>query len=509
MKTAKFVSVCTALLMGCMGYFCVSNEFAYGFSSTFGKKEGICGSWNNYCRGAPATPATPYRQPLPTPSPQEKKRSASGAANSKAVEYWKQGDYEKAIEYIKEALRINPNNTYAQDNLRKLEPWLLNQKGVYYCEQDDYSLAIRYFQEILEIYPNYQIARENLRKVKAASLDRQGWEYYQQGNHEKAIDYLNKALGIDPNAAYIKSNLNSVKANLAARRGNDYWYDQQNYQKAIEYYKKAVKYEPDNKIYAELLSEQETEYKNIQALKKAKTNVGNILNELSVSSGVNTPETPKSSSDSLHFINPDEPLFSKGAKTSAPVDLTFMDTTTPPVVHPEDIKGSGTEELSVDDKVDALYRRATNSFGSGDYEGAIKYYKKALKLKPDDRNIQLALGEALWTKDKKKGTIKENPKVEILLDALENGKGDLDSSIEYLIQHSEEYREESESKWKAGSKVLDILIRMKKEEKEHYVSDLDTAALIFKILEEVIAEPPDKVFPEKMTIPFQENPERS
>ena len=76
--------------------------------------------------------------------------------------------------------------------------------------------------------------------------------------------------------------------------------------------------------------------------------------------------------------------------------------------------------------------KGIHSVSKGDYEAAIRYYKAALKARPNDRGIQMALGQVFYLKDKQEGRIKPNPKVEVLLDALEHGKGDWEASIRYL-----------------------------------------------------------------------------
>jgi ferric-dicitrate binding protein FerR (iron transport regulator) len=90
------------------------------------------------------------------------------------------------------------------------------------------------------------------------------------------------------------------------------------------------------------------------------------------------------------------------------------------------------EMLSSDDKVHALTIKAIRSSMMGDYESTIRYYRAALKETPHDEGIQLALQYVLFQRDKKLGFIKPNPKVDVLLDALEYGQGSWEASIGYL-----------------------------------------------------------------------------
>ena len=88
-------------------------------------------------------------------------------------------------------------------------------------------------------------------------------------------------------------------------------------------------------------------------------------------------------------------------------------------------------EPSPDDLAHALTSKALLAGMRGDDEAAIGYYRAALKHKPNDRGIQLALGHALYIRDKDK-KLKTSLKTEFVLDALQQGQGDWEASIIYL-----------------------------------------------------------------------------
>jgi tetratricopeptide (TPR) repeat protein len=205
-----------------------------------------------------------------------------------------------------------------------------------------------------------------------------------------------------------------------------------------------------------------------------------------------------------------EPLFSKGTQESAPVDLQFMEEDAPLVVDPEDLKATSggasaiDKDLPVDVKVDALYRRAVNSFGSGDYDTSIKYYIEALKLKPADRNIQIALSEVMWAKDKKEGNIKKNLKMTFLLDALEYGNGNLDKSIGNVLKIAEDrYQAGDNEGLTASIDALEIIVNLKKENMDEWMRENDKWLLYNKDIGDVL----EKKYP-KRTWPGPKNPDR-
>ena len=88
-------------------------------------------------------------------------------------------------------------------------------------------------------------------------------------------------------------------------------------------------------------------------------------------------------------------------------------------------------EPSADDLAHALTSKALLAGMRGDDEAAIGYYRAALKHKPNDRGIQLALGHALYIRDKDK-KLKTSLKTEFVLDALQQGQGNWEASIIYL-----------------------------------------------------------------------------
>jgi tetratricopeptide (TPR) repeat protein len=131
-------------------------------------------------------------------------------------------------------------------------------------------------------------------------------------------------------------------------------------------------------------------------------------------------------SDALGFTGSSEPLFSKGSKSSAPVDLRFANPGETLTVRPEDVKGTSKE-----DQVHKLTGDALMEMSLHHYSGAIRDLEAAVRLKPHDRELRILLGEALYQRDKRSGR-RVSPKADILLDAVEHGKGDWNSSIRYL-----------------------------------------------------------------------------
>lgn len=92
------------------------------------------------------------------------------------VAWYEQGDYEKAVEYSKRAIRLNPKYAVAYNNL-----------GVAYAKQGNLDKAIGCYKKATSINPDYATAFNNI-----------GVAFYKLGYFEKAIKYFEKAIEVDP-----------------------------------------------------------------------------------------------------------------------------------------------------------------------------------------------------------------------------------------------------------------------------------------------------------------------
>jgi len=144
-------------------------SFGESALSGMGQKSNICGSWNNYCRGAPApsprsspsyTPSPRYSPPQPSPY-ELKKRRANGL-NDSGLAARKRGDYAAAIRYYKQALALLPNNrTYRRNMGIAYNYW-----GIKTYKQKDYASAKRYFENAFKYAPGEKVHKKNLEAAK-------------------------------------------------------------------------------------------------------------------------------------------------------------------------------------------------------------------------------------------------------------------------------------------------------------------------------------------------------
>lgn len=247
------------------------------------------------------------------------------------------------------------------------------------------------------------------RSQAASSLNLEGLKYWNQYDWARAAECFRKALEMDPNRPVIRSNLRRAE---------------------------------------ELLAEQKKQQEETRLMDEANRKVNRMLRDISVSldnpkgkdASSLTPGSPPAvppAGGALDFMESREPLYSKGSPTSAPVNLRRADQHDLPIVDPRVVKGQMTPEEARtarerDAKVQAAKESASAAAAKHDYQGAISQLKAALQLRPDDRDIQMALGAVLHAKDMQEGKTVKNPKVDAILDAFEFGRGDWGKSISYL-----------------------------------------------------------------------------
>jgi len=88
-----------------------------------------------------------------------------------------QGDYEKAIFYLSQAVSLNQNSGMAQ-----------NQLGIAYFQKKDYQLAKAQFEKAIALTPSYAEAFNNLGSI-----------YFILRDLEKATEMFKKAISLAPN----------------------------------------------------------------------------------------------------------------------------------------------------------------------------------------------------------------------------------------------------------------------------------------------------------------------
>ena len=161
--------------------------------------------------------------------------AASGADEhySKAVEYASGGKFIQSREEFKEALKIDPRHSSAENSLKtiedaidlkvKKEAVMHNFKGVAFGNIGKWDRSISEITKAIEIDPKYADAHYN-----------RGFAYDNKGQYDRAISDYTKAIEIDPGLPYAYND-----------RGTAYGKKGQ-YDRAISNFTKTLKIDPKN-----------------------------------------------------------------------------------------------------------------------------------------------------------------------------------------------------------------------------------------------------------------------
>lgn len=166
--------------------------------------------------------------------------------NNKEIIYTESGQYERAIFFCKEAIRLDPESSTAYDSLGNVYVKLGEYKealnsfkkaveldsknatayhnlGTVYCVLGYYQQAIDFFERALEINPKYPEAYYNL-----------GNAYAGFGKHKEGISSLQKAIELNPKLGDAYNALGVIYKDLGR------------YQEAVNFYKRAIEINPQN-----------------------------------------------------------------------------------------------------------------------------------------------------------------------------------------------------------------------------------------------------------------------
>ena len=181
----------------------------------------------------------------------------------KAWQYQKNGDSDETINYYDEFLKIRPNDAVALNNI-----------GCEYFRKGQYEKALEWFERKAKIEPDYTVfknmgtsyfalqqyekaleyfEKSSLLKPNAETFYDMGVVYQNLGHHEKAVDNYKKAVKMKVDYIDAYNNMAYIFHELGNR------------EKTIEYYEKIISIRPNAKIYLRLGNE----YQELLQFKKA------------------------------------------------------------------------------------------------------------------------------------------------------------------------------------------------------------------------------------------------
>lgn len=129
------------------------------------------------------------------------------AHNNLANIYWKWKNYGKALAYYRKALKLNPNNKHARNNLKSSLQNLAWDRAWNLREQKRDHEAERAYREVIRLDPRNDGAWNNLGNIL--------WDLGKEREAEQA--YL-RALSIDRNTKHAGKNLRNLRNSMERRR---------------------------------------------------------------------------------------------------------------------------------------------------------------------------------------------------------------------------------------------------------------------------------------------------
>ncbi|MDI6851734.1 MAG: tetratricopeptide repeat protein [bacterium] len=134
--------------------------------------------------------------------------------------YYDMENFEKAIEFYKEAVEFEP-----------FDPIILNNLALSYFQNEQIDLAIETIKKAIELNP-----------MEAEYYDNLAMMLYEKGEVEECLKELYKATEINPTFSKAHADLSLI------------YYDLEKYEDAEEEIKKAIELEPENAVYHAILS---------------------------------------------------------------------------------------------------------------------------------------------------------------------------------------------------------------------------------------------------------------
>jgi tetratricopeptide (TPR) repeat protein len=318
--------------------------------------------------------------------------------NAQGNDYLAKGDYQKAVKNYEEALTLAPENAVYHSNLalaylglheaeRAADAWkkaleldpenveyqhqMNNALGNDYLVKGDYQKAVKHYEEALTLAPENAVYHSNL------ALAYQGLR-----DGTRSIEAWKKALEHDPENADYRHQLNNAQ-------GNDYLV-KGDYQEAVKHYEEALTLAPENAVYYSNLA---LAYqglrdgtRSIEAWNKAlrlDPENADYRHQLNNAQG-NDYLVKGDYQEAVKHYEVALALAPKNAVYHANLALAYLG-----LREEEQAAGAWKKALDLDPENIGYRHQMNNVQGNGylfkgDFQNAVKHYKEALALAPDN-----------------------------------------------------------------------------------------------------------------------------
>jgi len=273
--------------------------------------------------------------------------------NNKAFALWRHGffsDVNKAIDYLNQAIQIDPEYSSAYNNL-----------AMAYHHKGDYAQAVYYAQKALDIgLKKYGTDHLNT----AAAYNNIGLAYKEMGKYDQAIDCFKKVLAISLKLRGAES------AQAATAYNNLGWTynSKSDFDLAIEYHKKAIQI--DLKVYGPRHPIVARDYNNIGLAYKGIENYDQAMDYYKKALDINIRRLPPDDPSIARLYNNMGVIYAMKGEYDEAVEIICK-------ALEIDLKKLGPEHPLLANRyhnLGAIYQK------KGDFETARIYYKKAKQI---------------------------------------------------------------------------------------------------------------------------------
>lgn len=352
----------------------------------------------------------------------EKETIFFGYIDEADIQY-ENGEYEKALETYKTALKLFPKDSYTLEQISTITQKINEEKekiasfnnfvnnGDGFMSQKKYTEATLQYKAAHELYPNNNTIKEKYAEAKKLKEDydkqfanferlrREGKEFTLRKKYQEAIEKYQEALTIFPNDSDTKEIIASLtEKKITSDKYNskigiaDSLYFEKSYNKAKDFYKEALTIIPEDTYSSDMIAKiDETlnsdEYKS---LKK-------FLEEL---------EEAKKLENNREYEN-------ALTKYNSALKLNPTDEyTTQKIDYLTDLIEKKNKEAELITQYESIIKHGDSSVSEENYDKAIEYYNKAKELLPhrneaiekikstqkiiDEIEAQLALEKEKW-----------------------------------------------------------------------------------------------------------------
>lgn len=131
-----------------------------------------------------------------------------------AHELYKKREYEKAIDFWRKVLRIDPNHRESEKYIKLAKKKMYFTQGHQLFIQKRYTESIEWFKKVMGVDPNHRESEKYMKLAKKKMCFTQGYKLFTQQKYREAIIWFRKVLEVDPGHSESKKYIKRAKEKI-------------------------------------------------------------------------------------------------------------------------------------------------------------------------------------------------------------------------------------------------------------------------------------------------------